>query len=57
MVVEDVPYRSKARTRARNVLSQWLEEGIFVQWGRPLPNDHFLAEYNRLGGSRLTANW
>jgi hypothetical protein len=43
MVVEDVPYRSKARTRARNVLSQWLEEGIFVQWGRPLPNDHFLA--------------
>ena len=22
-----------------------------------LPNDHFLAEYNRLGGSRLAAAW
>ena len=22
-----------------------------------LPNDHFLAEYNRLGGSRLAADW
>ncbi|WP_161491912.1 hypothetical protein [Bradyrhizobium centrolobii] len=28
-------------------------KGIFAQWDGHLPNDHFLAEYDRIGGSRL----